>query len=226
MSLKLANDPSRTSKVYYDDEACTYIKYFAQPKWYTKRAIKIALGIYKTPGQHTAYVSQKLREIGLHCPDLVSVEDYKIVSKELCMPSLAVYRGMHGHDAFRNEQRDIFIRLAQAHIIHKDPHDGNFLCDGKDIYIIDIDALSYSRVKFLPKQLSLYRIWMRNGKNDAFVHEIAAAWPKRNAWEKFMDFTFTVRIYLESSFKKDTQDKFAFLKHINAYCKNLASGKE
>lgn len=227
MAVKLFHGAGRATTVYYDDEACTYIKCFTRPKWYTKKAIKIALGIYKTPGEHTAYVTKKLCELGLHCPEIVRFEDYKVESKALQgMISLAMYREKHGYDAFREEQKDIFIRLTQAHITHKDPHDWNFFCDGKNIYIIDIDALSYSRMKFLPKQLSLYRLWMRSGKNDAFVYDIAAAWPKRNAWEKFMDLTFTVRMYLESSFKKDAQDKLAFVKHFNAYCKNLALGKE
>ncbi|MFI3272270.1 MAG: hypothetical protein R3Y11_09255 [Pseudomonadota bacterium] len=223
MAVELVHGAGRTTTVYYDDEACTYIKCFTRPKWYTKKAIKIALGLYRTPGKHVEYISHKLQANGLLCPELVQVEDYRVVSKDLQdMPSLGEYRTLHGDDAFRAEQIDVFARMLNAHILHKDPHDGNFLCNGKDIFVIDVDALSDSRLKFLPRQLMLYRLWRSSKKNYDFIYQIALRWPKRTVWEQCMDCIYTIRTYAQYAFKEDKKGIYAFLKHINAYLKEHA----
>lgn len=218
MALQFINQVGQSSKIYYDDEVCNYVKVYAKHAWYTRRGIKRALGILLTPDKNMEYITQRLLQAGIHCPELVDIEDYKVTFKE-CKntQTLREYRAVHGHNALRVEQIEIFAQLFKADLLHADPHDSNFLYDGEKIIVIDVDALVCSPWKFLPRQLVLYRIWRHSACDYDFADLVAQRWKDRTIFQRLVNNIYTLRTYLKVHLLKKKEKELIFLKHINKY---------
>ncbi len=220
MGLQLIHAAGRNSKIYYDKEKDIYIKHFKKYKWYTRRGMKTGLNILKTPGKNIEDITKRLQEAKIACPELLEVEDYK-VSFRKCENALTLgqYRKIHGPEVLRAEQVKLMIKLLGINLIHADPHDGNFLYNGEEIIVIDLDALRSPSKKFLPRQLMLYRIWKHSNQNYSFAYQVADAWPERTSIERMMDSIYTFRTYLKVHILRGNKNELIFLKQINKYFK-------
>lgn len=206
--------------VYFDEENAHYIKFFNQDKWYSLKGLKVRFGLYKTPGKSTEDITHKLNNLGIITPELVEVEDYRVVTKEVPGISYGAYRQQYGKMSFHEELIDIFIKITKAGCIHVDPNMYNFLCDGERLIVIDLDSifdLADVPLKFLPRQKHLYKLWFRSDQDYELVEKVAQVWPKRTLWQKCMDTLYSVRTIILGHTIAKRREEMDFLKHITPY---------
>lgn len=202
------------SIVYYDEARDLYIKQYTAYPWYTKKGIRTLLGIIRTPGQHALHMHKMLNRIGIACAEIVDVSDYEVVTKSIYATGLDVYRKSHGKDALRADFLALLATLLKAGIVHRDCHENNFLYDGEKIYLIDVDALDDSPLRFLPKQKLLYYMWRSLGRDYAFCKDIMAEWPERSLLRKIMDTIYTVRSFFLRLLGKGNKEEQDFVKNM------------
>lgn len=202
------------SVVYYDEVRDVYIKQYSAYPWYTKKGIRILLGIMRKPGQHAIHMYKTLNTIGIPCADIVDASDYEVTTKALNAKSLNVYRRIHGKKLLRAELLDILAKLLKVGIVHRDCNENNFLYDGEKLYVIDIESLDDSHIRFLTKQKILYYMWRSLGRDDAFCKDLMAVWPERSLLHKAMDAIYTIRSFFNRLMGKGNKEEQDFVKRM------------
>lgn len=202
------------SIVYYDELHDLYVKQYTAYPWYSKKGIRMLLGIMRTPGQHALHMHKVLKSNGIACADIVDASDYQVVTKAIDAIGLNAYRDAHGRELLRAELLDLLARLLKIGIVHRDCHENNFLYDGEKLYIIDLEALDDSPLRFLPKQKLLYYMWRGLLRDDAFCKEIMAIWPERSIPRKIMDAIYTARSFFLRLLGKGNKEEQDFIKRM------------
>lgn len=202
------------SAIEYDADNHLYKKTYTKDAWYTIKGMRVCLGLFKTPGRHVQHIDSILQKLSIPTAEIVTADDYEVVTREINAVTLLQYRKEHGPDAFREELLDIFVTTLHAGLVHRDPRMLNFLCDGKQLYAIDIESFFDTPCKFLPKPKLLYFIWVNTNRDDDFCRRIAQAWPKRTGFYRGMDIIYDVRSFFLRLFHKGNKEEQAFIQRV------------
>lgn len=162
--MKIISNQKR-SKVYYNSEDDTYIKYFL-PKWNNR--LKYFFRLRKYPGDNFYSITQELKKLNLNVPEILTYSHYYITMKNIHGIPLDKYLEQNNSKHILNIFINTVVTILKNDIYSGDMAYGNFLVKDDKIYVIDLE--DYRKVKFL-KRDNKEAIRRMKGKVDDWVLE-------------------------------------------------------
>ena len=149
------------SKVIYDEEKSSYIKYFYPEK---NKKIKFLLKLRKYPGENCKYISEIFLKNNIKVAEIIKYTKYSLETKEVKGDNLT--DELIKADDFRKKiliekYVELVTKIINLGIYFGDFHFGNFILCNEELYVIDLedyrkDVLSKYRKKSLLKRLKRY----------------------------------------------------------------------
>ena len=165
--------------LYYDEEREHYIKYFT-PK--LKLKLKYWFGFRNYPGLNFQHIAQKLSELGLHTPTVISADKYVVVTKEIHAPTVGEYFTKTNDPTVQTRLVEIIASILNAGIVFFDFHYDNFLYKNGQFYVLDLEGYTDSIFVFRGRKEVLYRIEKHLGVE--FRNEVDKRWNKVSLFKK------------------------------------------
>lgn len=156
--------------------------------------LKFFLHLRRSPGKNFAFISKKLQQLNIPTLEVVKAEDFLVITKERTEPTLWEYlkdKPEEEHAKLLQKQVDLIVKIYNSGITFVDFAPNNFLYDGNDLIVIDLDNFKADLFISRPRKKVLNHVERYYGKEVRI--EIDERWIHSSISQRLIDFVYSMR---------------------------------
>lgn len=160
-------------EIYYDEVNKTYTK-IINPR--LNKKIKYFFKLRKYPGENVKYISELFLQNGIKTFEVVEVNKYKTVTKEVVGKTLAEeLENTNDSEKIKrliDKYVDIVTKIINLGVYFGDFNFGNFIVHNKELYVIDLEDYRKDFFSKFRKNSLLKRLKRELRKNEKILKNV------------------------------------------------------